>query len=150
MMKTPAPHLSTREQAPVLNLGSSRLLHHLPSTHMQGAYAAVEFISAPGEGVGRHLHENEEELVYLVQGRIEVELGENNMTVEAGTCALLPRGIPHGYKNIGDTEARLFAVLLPGRLDGFFSGLSRELEQDRPHEDAIAALCKEFRLSFTA
>lgn len=149
-MKTPSPHLSTREQAPVLNLGSSRLLHHLPSSHTMGAYAAVEFVSAPGESVGRHIHENEEELVYLVQGRIEVELGDDKLIAETGTCALLPRGIPHGYRNIGDAESRLLAILLPGRLDGFFSNLSREFAEDRPHEDAIATLCGQYGLRFTA
>lgn len=149
-MTAPTPHLSTRDQAPVLNLGSSRLLHHLPSTHTQGDYAAVEFVSAPGEGVGRHIHENEEELVYLVQGQIEVELGDDKLIAEAGTCALLPRGIPHGYRNIGDTESRLLAILLPGRLDGFFSSLSRELAENRPHEEVITQLCGQYGLRFAA
>ncbi|NJK92431.1 MAG: cupin domain-containing protein [Blastochloris sp.] len=147
-MKTPKPHISTQEQATKLNLGSSQLLHHLASEHVEGAYSVVEFISAPGEGVGLHLHEHEEELVYLVQGTIEVQLGESKMTAQAGTCALLPRGIPHGYRNIGTTESRLLAVLLPGKLDGFFTALSSELHQDRAHDKPIANLCQSYGIKF--
>ena len=134
--------------APALNLGSSKLHHRISSDATKGAFSVVEFVAAPGEGVGTHVHENEEELVYLLSGEIEVTLGDQKLRVQRGGCALLPRKIPHGFKNVGTEESRLLAVLLPGRLDQFFVKLSEELATNRPHEDAIQALCRQYGLQF--
>ena len=140
--------LSVRDDAPMLNLGSSKLLHRVRSDQTDNAFSVVEFISEPGEGAGIHVHENEEELVYLLQGQIEVTLGDQTMTVPQGSCAVLPRNIPHGYKNTGDVQSRLLAVLLPGKLDQFFVRLNQELSTDRDHDAVIGELCDQFGLSF--
>lgn len=147
-MTTQAPILSAPADSPVLNLGDAQLVHRVRSEQTDGAFSVVEFVSKPGEGVGVHVHGHEDELVYLLEGQIEVTLGDQKMTVPKGACALLPRGIPHGYVNTGSDESRLLAVLLPGRLDGFFVGLDRELAGDGPHEDGIARLCAAFGLTF--
>lgn len=140
------PIVSARPAAPIYNLGSSTLLHHVRSEQTGGAFSVVEFISEPGEGVDLHIHQHEEELVYLVEGQVQVTLGDQKMSAQPGTCALLPRNIPHGYVNTGDRPSRLLAVLLPGRLDQFFAQLSSELATDRSHEQAVASLCSRFGL----
>ncbi|MCA9288324.1 MAG: cupin domain-containing protein [Phycisphaerales bacterium] len=142
------PILSDLDQARVLDLGSSRLLHRISSEQTRGEFAVVEFHSEPGEGVGLHVHQNEDELVYLLEGQIKVTLGDQSLTISKGAAALLPRGIPHGYVNSGPTRSRLLAVLLPGRLDQFFVALDAELKADRPHEEPIARLCERFGLTF--
>ena len=147
-MSKQAPVLSAPGAAPTLDIGGSRLIHRIDSASTHGALSVVEFISQPGEGVGVHTHEREDELVYLLEGEIQVSLGGQELTVTQGACALLPRGIPHGYTNIGSVPSRLLAVLLPGRLDAFFVELSKELASDRPHEEAIVGLCRAFGLTF--
>ena len=142
------PVLSAPGASAELTLGDARLALRITSEQTHGAFSVVEFVSRPGEGVGLHVHEREDELVYLLEGRIEVMLGDQRLTVEAGACALLPRGIPHGYVNVGGTPSRLLAVLMPGRLDGFFVGLDRELSSDRPHERGIERLCAAYGLRF--
>lgn len=147
-MASQIPILSAPNEGAELNIGSSRLAHRIRSDQTGGAFSVVEFVSAPGEGVGVHIHQHEDELVYLLEGQIEVTLGDQTVSVPRGSCALLPRGIPHGYTNTGSEPSRLLAVLLPGALDGFFVGLDKELSTDRPHEEAIAALCARYGLGF--
>ena len=142
------PILSAPGESPALRIGESSLIRRIQSCQTGGAFSVVEFISPPGTGVGTHVHEREDELVYLLQGQVEVTLGNQRMTVPAGACALLPRGIPHGYVNTGTTPSRLLAVLLPGDLDGFFVGLNEELASERDHAAGIAALCERFGLRF--
>lgn len=142
------PILAPRASAPVLNLGSAKVLHLIRSADTAGKFSVVEFVAEPGEGVGVHTHANEEELVYLAAGQIEVTLGDRKMTVTEGTCAQLPRNIPHGFANTGQTVSRLLAILLPGQLDEFFVQLAAELARDRPHEAPIAALTASFGLVF--
>ena len=142
------PVLSAPNSASVLNIGSAKLVHRISSQATHGAFSLVEFVSEPGEGVGLHVHEHEEELVYLLEGQIEVTLGDQSMAVQQGTAALLPRGIPHGYVNTGKGPSRLLAVLMPGRLDEFFVGLDKELGTDRAHEEGISRLCAAYGLTF--
>jgi len=147
---TQQPILSPPGESAELNLGGSTLLHRIRSDDTGGAFSVVEFVSAPGEGVGVHTHTREDELVYLLQGQIKVTLGDQQIDVPAGATALLPRGIPHGYVNTGDTPTRLLAVLMPGRLDRFFVELDELLKTDGEHEQAIAALAARHGLSFAA
>ncbi len=144
------PILSLASDATALDLGSTTLRRRIGSDQTDGEFSVVEFISQPGEGVGLHTHTREDELVYLLEGTIEVALGDQTMTVGQGTCALLPRNIPHGFINRGERPSRLLAILLPGRLDQFFVELSRELAIDRSHETAIEALCAEYGLTFAS
>jgi len=147
-MSLQQPVLSAPGAAPILNLGESQLVQRIRSDQTGGAFSVVEFISEPGAGVGVHIHEREDELVYLLEGEIGVTLGDQTMTVPAGACALLPRGIPHGYINTGGGTSRLLTVLLPGALDGFFVGLDAQLAAAGPHEEAVGALCDRFGLRF--
>ena len=146
-MSQQAPILSSSSSAPTLNLGETKLAHIIPSSKTGGVFSVVEFIAEPGKGVDVHTHANEEELVYLLHGQIEVSLGGQKMTVNEGACALLPRGIPHGFINTGKTTVRLLAVLLPGKLDEFFAKLSTELGTEHSHDQAIGALFTEYGLS---
>lgn len=147
-MSTQAPVVTTPDDDTRLNIGGSQLARKIRSDDTNGAFSVVEFISEPGEGVGLHTHNDEDELVYLLEGEIEVTLGDATMPAKPGTCALLPRDIPHGYVNTGETPSRLLAVLLPGKLDNFFLALSRELAADREHEEHITKLCHSFGLTF--
>jgi len=149
-MTAQQPILSAPGEAEALDIGGARLVRRIASDQTGGDFAVVEFHADPGQGVGLHVHEREDELVYLLEGRIEVALGDQTMTVPAGACALLPRGIPHGFTNTGDAPSRLLAVLLPGALDGFFKRLHDEIATDRAHEEAIARLCAAYGLRFLA
>lgn len=144
-----SPILAAPGDAKCLSLGDATMRHRIGSDQTAGAFSVVEFVSEPGTGVDVHTHQHEDELVYLLEGQIEVSLGGQAIPVAAGACALLPRGIAHGYTNTGTTPSRLLAVLLPGRLDRFFVGLDAELGQPRDHEPGIRALCREFGLTFS-
>ena len=147
-MTTQQVVLSTPERSRTLNLGSTSLVHRIASEQTGGALAVVEFLAEPGQGVGPHVHEHEEELVYVLEGSLRVSVGDQRVDVGAGACALLPRGLPHGFTNIGSTPSRLLAVLLPGALDDFFVGLDAEFSREGEHEKAISALCRRFGVRF--
>ena len=97
--------------------------HRVKSIDTEGVFSAVELVTQPGQGVMVHVHEHEDELVYVVDGTIEVTLGDQTMTATAGILALLPRGIAHGFTNIGDKPSRVLDVILPGKFDNYFVAL---------------------------
>src|SRR4051812_35684990 len=66
-----------------------------------------------------HTHTREDETVYVLEGAITAFVGDQQIEVEAGSYAALPKGLPHGLKVRGDA-ARLLVTLAPAGAEYFF------------------------------
>ena len=84
-----------------------------------GRLAVVELHEVKGHEPPRHLHANEDEVVYVLEGALTVCVGADTQRAIAGTCLFLPRGTEHGYA-LESGSARLLVVLAPAGLEGFF------------------------------
>lgn len=71
-------------------------------------------------GPARHVHKNEDEAGFVVEGVLTVEVGDQRFEAEAGSLVWLPRQHPHAFSNLSDEPCRVYAVCVPGTLDGFF------------------------------
>ncbi len=83
-----------------------------------GRLAVVELLEVRGHEPPRHLHANEDEVVYVLEGELTVCVGADVHRAAAGTCLFLPRGTDHGYA-VESTVARLLMVLTPAGCEGF-------------------------------
>ena len=108
----------------------------------------MEFVTPPGKGVALHVHEREDELVYLLEGEIEVTLGNQKMKAIPGVMALLPRGIPHGFTNVGNKSSRLLDTILPGQFDNYFVELAALYAVGEPSDEQIEALSRKYRIRY--
>jgi len=86
----------------------------------EGRFTVFEQVTPPGWGPPRHIHSREDEIVYILQGAYELSLGQERRTVSAGACAILPRGVPHGFRNVGPAAGRLLCFIAPGGLEEYF------------------------------
>ena len=83
-----------------------------------------ETCDPPGSGIPAHVHPDQDELVYVVEGDVEFELDGIRHRAVAGDLARLSRGIPHGYFNVGEAAARMIFVVTPaGHLKELFDAL---------------------------
>jgi quercetin dioxygenase-like cupin family protein len=105
-----------------------------------GALTAVEGVSAPGEGPPLHVHRDQDELIFTLEGRYRVRLGDQLHDAPAGSFVFIPRGTPHTWQNIGDGRARFFAALMPAS-PGFEQFFVRYAELP-PHERGVAAFAR--------
>lgn len=83
------------------------------ATDSEGRFTVFEQTTPPGWGPPRHVHANEDEIVYVLDGTYEMSLGDERRTVSAGGCAILPRGIPHGFRNAVRCQGASCASSLP-------------------------------------
>jgi quercetin dioxygenase-like cupin family protein len=90
-----------------------------------GRVTVFEQATPAGWGPPRHVHANEDEIVYVLDGTYDVSLGDEQRTISAGGCAILPRGIPHGFRNVGETTGRIVCVVTPGGLEEYFLEIAR-------------------------
>lgn len=99
-------------------IGKFNPLQHCKATFpLLGAHgsrecATVYFEIAPGDHLGRHT-DSAEELLLILEGQAQVQVGEEIGTAGAYGLVLVPKMVPHDLKNIGN---RTLKVL------GFFGG----------------------------
>lgn len=85
-----------------------------------GRLTALESVIAPGDGPPLHRHASEDEVLYVVEGEVRFQLGEEVLAAPAGTFAFVPRELPHCFHNAGDVPARLLVLFTPAGMEDFF------------------------------
>jgi transcriptional regulator with XRE-family HTH domain len=89
-------------------------LHHLKATIAEGQLDATGFDSHSGE-----------EFVYVVDGVLEITVGDARHRLERGDSIVFDGSIPHGYETLGDADARvLFVFTMQGLEDDPVDGQS--------------------------
>ena len=123
-------------------------IHKVSSKDTNGVFVEMEIVTPPGGGIDLHVHEKEDEYVTLLEGEIEVTLGDQTMKAVPGVKALLPRGIPHGFTNIGDIPCRLSVVILPGQFDNYFVELVELYKNGEPPAEKVDALSEKYEIKY--
>jgi quercetin dioxygenase-like cupin family protein len=95
---------------------------HADSRDTNGKFALFEMSGYSGGEPRLHIHENEDELFYMLEGRLQATRGKEEMTIEAGESAFLPRRVPHTFK-ILSSFARALVYVTPGGFEGYFRDL---------------------------
>lgn len=66
----------------------------------------------PGCSIGAHVHENEEEVFYVIEGTAEYNDDGKTVTLEAGDSCICKNGQTHSIANRSDKTLVVFAVIL--------------------------------------
>ena len=122
--------------------------HRTKSSETNGVFSVIELVTEPGQGVSLHVHQHEDELVYIIDGELEVTLGDQKMSAGAGIMALLPRGIPHGFTNVGNRPSRLLDVILPGKFDNYFVELGKLYRVGEPSSEQLDKLAQQHGVKY--
>jgi mannose-6-phosphate isomerase-like protein (cupin superfamily) len=88
-----------------------------------GEFALFEI--PPGiPGPPLHLHHIENELFWVLEGELDVQVGSEMMRLTAGSCAYAPKMIPHTWQPVGRHDVRFLALAEPaGHLEEFIAKL---------------------------
>ena len=98
--------------------------HKLTINQTGGAYYLFESVFDPESGNRLHVHRYEDEVVYVLEGAIEIRLDNQKLQAGAGGVAHLPKNIPHALYNPLKMPLRLLAITIPGGMEDFFDELS--------------------------
>lgn len=118
----------------------------LSSEDTNGRLGAVEHEVPKGTGPPPHVHDDADELLYVISGIFEVLVGSPNewQVAEAGAIIHVPAGTVHTTRRVSD-GGRLFSVYTPGGDEAFF----REIDGiDQSNLAAVMALAQRCGMSF--
>jgi quercetin dioxygenase-like cupin family protein len=113
-----------------------------------GGYSILEQLLAQKSGPPPHVHARSDEVFYMLDGVVRVQLGESVFDACAGQLVRVPRGTAHGFAVISDT-ARFLNFYSPASVDLMIATLSTPagdkrlptpVEQQPPSEQQQAAL----------
>jgi quercetin dioxygenase-like cupin family protein len=85
----------------------------------KGAYSLLE-VTVIGDGPPQHIHKAEEEAFYVLEGDVNIQIGDQTIRGMAGSFVLIPRGTVHTFGNAGSTPAKLLVILSPPGFEQFF------------------------------
>lgn len=81
------------------------------SSELQAALMTLE----PGQSSGEKTneHPDSEQVLFVVKGQVEAEIGDERETLRAGDFVIVPRGVAHEFRNESKTTAVTFNVYGP-------------------------------------
>jgi mannose-6-phosphate isomerase-like protein (cupin superfamily) len=140
-----SPRLVMPGEAAVYDQLRDEKVHILLSKQDTGGALAL-FIDEvpPNGGPPLHIHHQEDETFYLLEGELVMQVNGEQVTVGAGSVAFLPRGVPHTFTNPGTETARALVILTPGGLEGFFAEVEPLVTQAEPEMGAVLAVAAKY------
>ncbi len=113
-----------------------------------GALGVIEELP-PLVDTPAHVHANEDELFYVLEGEHIVRVGERGEAARPGRFALwAPRGVPHAQRRVVPGEGRMLIAFLPGGFEGFFRELAEAEQAGKLDPEAYAAASERFGITW--
>ena len=89
-----------------------------------GRFAIVEHPIQARCLVPPHTHSMEDELSYVLEGRVGVRVGDDVAEAGPGTYIYKPCGVPHTFWNPTDQPARLLEIICKAGFENYFVEIS--------------------------
>ena len=123
---------TTNQKAAVAAAGQGRQMNVLGHSvtvkfskqETNGNYYVFEVVTPPGLGIPPHVHDREDEFIYVADGEFAIKLGDKNFTAKAGDEIFFPRHTAHAFQNIGSKSGKTIWTVVPGgNFEEFFDKL---------------------------
>lgn len=103
------------------SIGVSSTDFKVATQDSRGALFILEHSNHKKGGPPRHLHHNEDEWFYAMEGDYVLEVGTERFHLRAGDSVLAPREVPHAWAFVGDLPGKLLIAFAPAnKMEAFF------------------------------
>ena len=106
-------------------LGVSEITFKVTPATSNGLFIIENTFHAKG-GPARHLHYEQEEWFYAVEGEFVLQVGEETFQLKPGDSVLAPRKVPHVWAHTGEGRGRILIAFMPaGKMQAFFREVTK-------------------------
>jgi len=87
-------------------------------------------------GPSFHLHYEQDEFWYIIEGEFLFKVGEETFTAKAGDTVFGPRRVPHAFAKVGKGESKLLMFFQPaGKMEDMFKKISEGVTRNMTEEE---------------
>ena len=105
-------------------LGISAMAFKVGMDETDGGLFVLENSFRSKGGPARHLHYEQDEWFYVLDGEFRFEIGDDRLTLKAGDSVLGPRGVPHVW--VCTDAGRILVAFTPaGNMEAFFREVTK-------------------------
>ena len=150
---TTNPHRFEASQGPrilgpndgkAVDFGSFGVRFMVWSEESGGGFSLVEHPIPPRTLVAPlHLHTNEDEYSYVLEGRMGAQLGDEVVYAEKGDLVFKPRNQWHTFWNAGDGLCRILEIISPGGFEQVFAEMASD-PSVMADGDAVEAMARRY------
>jgi mannose-6-phosphate isomerase-like protein (cupin superfamily) len=103
------------------SLGFSVIRFKTSTADTNGNLFVVEHSNLMPGGPPLHLHLEQEEWFYVMEGEVLFQVGEKRLQLKAGDSVLAPRKVPHTFTAVGPKPGKMLIAFSPaGKMEQFF------------------------------
>jgi mannose-6-phosphate isomerase-like protein (cupin superfamily) len=70
-------------------------------------YSVIE----PGRGAPLHMHKTTDEVFVVLEGALDMRIGEDRLLVQANHTIAIPAGVPHAFVAVGPGPMRMYTFM---------------------------------------
>jgi mannose-6-phosphate isomerase-like protein (cupin superfamily) len=111
-----------------------------------GAFAIIEEIDPLDTPL--HVHENEDELFYVIEGEHVFTVGDEELEGGPGAVVFAPRRVPHAHRRVVPRTGRFLTMVSPAGLEGFFRQLSEAESAGGADEEAYLRASESYGITW--
>ena len=141
------PKVIRANEGKTINVIGDLQTFKLTGEDTNGQFTLIEEENAPGTSIPLHVHENEDEIFKVIEGEMEITVGDTTTILKAGDLAFGPRGIPHTWKIVGDKNAKVILSIFPSGIENMFEELGA-LPPGPPDFLKVAEICGRYGITF--
>lgn len=130
------------DEGKTVSLRGTQVAYKAAGERPGGGPTFLEITIAPGFNTGDHVHSKIEEIFYVIEGEVQIRVGERLLRAQPGDFVLVPPGVPHGFGNPEGAPAKMVFLISPAAVhERYFEELADLLATPGvPDSQAIGAL----------
>jgi mannose-6-phosphate isomerase-like protein (cupin superfamily) len=113
------PYALAREEGQAVWFLGTLVIMKATGEQTAGAFGLIDNLMPAGFASPYHMHRNEDESFYVVEGQMTFYVGEERVKAGAGAFVYGPRGVPHGFEVDGTEPARILLQNYPAGFESF-------------------------------
>ena len=111
-----------------------------------GAFAIIEEVDPLDTPL--HVHANEDELFYVIEGEHVFRVGEDEFPAGPGAVVFAPRQVPHAHRRVVPRTGRFLTMVSPAGFERFFRELSAAESAEGAGPDAYERVSKKYGITW--
>ena len=126
-------------------LGPLELLVKEDGSHTREMIAVAEF-RGNSFRIPPHTHTEHDETIYIVEGELNVSLGDETFVATAGTSFTVPINVAHSVWNESGKQVRFLNTIVPARYLDYFHEMALASKDSLPGPDTMQAIMRKYGL----